>query len=195
MNVPARIGLLGGSFNPIHQGHLIMAEHAREQLVLDRVLLAPAGNPPHKVGLHLAPTADRLEMVRLAIEGNDGLACSKLDADETEPSFTWKLLERLRDDQPEARLWFLMGGDSLADFPGWSRPERILELARLAVIERPGFEADLDAFYSNSVDSVETPLCAISSSDIRDRVREQTSIRYLVPDAVRRHIERRGLYR
>ena len=195
MKVPTRIGLLGGSFDPIHIGHLIMAEHAREQLGLDRVLLAPAGNPPHKADQRLAPAADRMAMVTLAITGNDSLVSSALDMDESKPSFTWKLLERLRDDQPDARLWFLMGGDSLADFPGWARPERILELARLAVIDRPGFNPDPGSAYASDVDCVATPLCAISSSDIRDRIRERTSIRYLVPDAVRRHIARQGLYR
>lgn len=195
MNGRPRIGLLGGSFNPIHQGHLIMAEQAREQLRLDQVLLAPAGNPPHKAGQRLAPIADRLAMVRLAITGNDALACSELDLGESEPSFTWKLLERLREQRPGADQWFLMGGDSLVDFPGWARPDRILELARIAVVDRPGFEAERNAFYSDQVDYVETPLCAISSSDIRDRVMAQSSIRYLVPDTVRSHIIQHGLYR
>ncbi len=195
MNGQARIGLLGGSFNPIHLGHLIMAEHAREQLQLDQVLLAPAGSPPHKAGQRLAPTADRLAMVRLAIKGNDALACTELDVGESEPSFTWRLLERLQGERPGCDLWFLMGGDSLADFPGWARPERILELARLAVIARPGFNADPGDLVANRIDVVATPHCAISSSDIRDRIRDQSSIRYLVPDEVRRHIERRGLYR
>lgn len=196
----SRFGLFGGSFNPVHFGHLIMAEHARAQLNLDRVLLAPAGNPPHKAGQQLASISDRLEMVLLAIAGNDALGCSELDTDEAEPSFTWSLLERMRDARPAADLWFIMGGDSLAEFHTWTRPERIVELARLAVVDRPGYSIDADRLPSveaarSRIDLVEAPLCAISSSDIRDRVKAQTSIRYLVPDAVRSYIERRDLYR
>lgn len=193
----SRIGLFGGSFNPVHIGHLIMAEQARAQLNLDRVLMAPAGNPPHKAGQRLAPISDRMEMIRLAIAGNDSLVSSDLDANQAKPSFTWSLLERLRDAQPASDVWFIMGGDSLADFHTWARPERIVELARLAVVERPGFTVNLDRDHRlvDHVDHIEAPLCAVSSTDIRNRIGAQTSVRYLTPDAVREFIERAGLYR
>lgn len=200
MTSPSRIGLFGGSFNPVHFGHLIMAEHARAQLNLDRVLFAPAGNPPHKAGQQLASISDRLEMVQLAIAGNDALVCSDLDIDEAEPSFTWRLLERLRDAHPGANLWFIMGGDSLAEFHTWARPERIVELARLAVVGRPGFPLDGERLPSveaskSRIDLVEASLCAISSTEIRDRIQARTTVRYLIPDAVRSYIEDRDLYR
>ncbi len=200
MSAPARIGLLGGSFNPVHLGHLIMAENARDQLDLDQVVFVPAGSPPHKQGQHLASVEDRVAMVRLAIAGHDAFVVSDLDIDHREPSFTWRLLERFHDRHSAADLWFIMGGDSLHDFPTWSRPERIIELARLAVIERPGFrngDGDLEAVSGlrDRVDLVETPLCSISSTDVRMRVEAQATIRYLVPDAVRAYIRSRGLYR
>lgn len=145
----------------------------------------------------MVSVTDRLEMVRLAIAGNDALVASDLDATHSKPSFTWSLLERLRDADPAADLWFIMGGDSLADFHSWARPDRILELARLAVVERSGFTVsvvDGDRLLER-VDHVEAPLCAISSTDIRDRIRAQTSVRYLIPEAVRAYIERERLYR
>ena len=197
MSTRRQVGLFGGSFNPVHMGHLIMAEHARTQLNLDQVLMAPAANPPHKAGRRMVSVTDRLEMVRLAIAGNDALVASDLDATHSKPSFTWSLLERLRDADPAADLWFIMGGDSLADFHSWARPDRILELARLAVVERSGFTVsvvDGDRLLER-VDHVEAPLCAISSTDIRDRIRAQTSVRYLIPEAVRAYIERERLYR
>ena len=200
MTNPSRIGLFGGSFNPVHLGHLIMADHARAHLNLDRVLFAPAGNPPHKAGQQLASISDRLEMVQLAIAGNDALVCSELDTDEAEPSFTWRLLERLRDAHPTADLWFIMGGDSLAEFHTWARPDRIVELARLAVVDRPGYSLTGDRLppveaAKSRVDLVEAPLCTISSTEIRDRVKARVTVRYLIPDAVRSHIEDEGLYR
>lgn len=200
MSTPRRIGLFGGSFNPVHMGHLIMAEYARSHLNLEQVLLAPAGNPPHKAGQRLAPIADRLAMVRLAISGNDALVCSDLDATQSEPSFTWSLLERLREAHPAADLWFIMGGDSLEDFHSWARPDRIVELARLAVIERPGFSLDADrpdytAHLWERIDHVEAPLCALSSTAIRDRIEARTTVRYLIPEPVREYIEAHALYR
>ncbi len=200
MNQPSRIGLFGGSFNPVHMGHLIMAEQAREQLNLDQVLIAPAGQPPHKSGQELASIPDRMKMVQLAIEGNDGLVCSDLDIGRAEPSFTWRLLERLRDHYPAADLWFIMGGDSLAEFHTWARPERIRELARLAIVERPGYSLGRDQLDSveglgSGVDLVEAPLCAISSTGIRDKVKDRATVRYLVPDAVGAYIEAYALYR
>ncbi len=193
MNQPSRVGLFGGSFNPIHLGHLIMAEQAREQLNLDRVLIAPAGQPPHKSGQDLASIPDRMAMIELAIASNDGLVCSDLDIGGAEPSFTWRLLERLRELYPAAELWFIMGGDSLSEFDTWARPERILELASIAVVERPGYVVESDRLAS--VEVVEAPLCEISSTGIRARIKDRATVRYLVPDQVRAYIDDNTLYR
>jgi len=200
MRQQPRLGLFGGSFNPIHLGHLIMAEHARAQLDLDQVLFIPAGNPPHKGDHYLASTPDRRAMVRLAIAGNERFVASDLDIDHDEPSYTWRLLERVHGNYPDAELWFIMGGDSLADFHTWVRPDRILELTRLAVIDRPGVASNARALATvaglpDRVDHIEAPLCAISSTEIRRRIGCDETIRYLIPDAVRTYIDRHGLYR
>ena len=200
MTLHRRIAVLGGSFNPIHAGHLIMAENALVDLALDAVVFAPAGDPPHKDGNGLASADDRLAMVRLATENRPGFDVSTMDLDVDEPSYTWRLLERMVASEPTTDFWFLMGGDSVHDFPTWRRPERILELARLAVVERPGYLLDLGG--SRQVpelpyrtDVIEAPLCDISATDIRQRIASRRSVRYLVPDPVREYIEQHGLFR
>jgi nicotinate-nucleotide adenylyltransferase len=199
MTLHRRIAVLGGSFNPIHAGHLIMAENALVDLALDAVVFAPAGDPPHKDGNGLASADDRLAMVRLATENRPGFDVSTMDLDADEPSYTWRLLERMVACEPTTDFWFLMGGDSVHDFPTWRRPERILELARLAVVERPGYLLDLggsrqvpELFYRTDV--IEAPLCDISATDIRQRIASRRSVRYLVPDPVREYIEQHGLF-
>lgn len=200
MSNETRVGLFGGSFNPIHVGHLMMAENVREQLELERIVFLPAGSPPHKTGQRLASFQARMAMVELAIAENSAFACGDLDADHVEPSFTWRLLERFREWNPDTALWFVMGGDSLNDFHLWARPERILELARLAVVERPGFSHGSDEMNSvpgleERVDFVQAPLCSVSSTGIRSRLEAQSTVRYLIPEAVRSYIEDNALYR
>ena len=195
-----RIAIFGGSFNPVHVGHLIMAENTLVDLSLDAVVFAPAGDPPHKSQNGLAPAEARLAMVERAIAHRPGFEASAIDLEAPGPSFTWSLLERVLDREPSANLWFLVGGDSINDFHGWARPERILELARLAVVERPGFTLEISASSQlpelpYRVDIIEAPLCDVSSTDIRERLQQGRSIRYLVPEPVRELIGERGLYR
>lgn len=194
-----RIGILGGTFDPIHHGHLIMAENAAEDLGLSSVLFAPAGTPPHKQHDAVTPATDRVAMVDLAIADRPGFDLSRIDMDGVAVSYTWMLLERLRDALPNDELWFILGGDSLHDFPRWENPDRILNVSRLAVIDRPGYvladESSLPDFVARRVDRVEAPLCDVSSTDIRERVQEGRSIRYLVPEPVRSYILQRDLYR
>jgi len=195
-----RIGLLGGSFDPIHIGHLIMAESAREQNKLELVIFAPAGNPPHKSSRRLVPIKDRIAMIELAIASHANFLCSRIDAEPSEPSYTWRLLESVHEEFPDSDISFIMGGDSLREFGSWARPERILELASMAVIDRPGSEVDQsvrDAVpgLAEATTPVDAPMCSISSTEIRERVEERRSIRFLVPEPVREYIERRGLYR
>jgi nicotinate-nucleotide adenylyltransferase len=194
-----RVAVLGGSFNPIHVGHMIMAENALVDLDLDEVIFAPAGDPPHKDTRGLLAADDRLAMVKLATENRPGFRVSTMDMESSGPSFTWRLLERMLERESATQFWFLMGGDSVRDFPTWRRPERILELARLAVVERPGFLLDLGG--SRQVpelpyraDVIEAPLCDVSSTDIRNRITSGRSIRYLVPESVRSYIEERSLF-
>jgi len=195
-----RVGVLGGSFDPIHVGHLLMAENAFEQLGLDTVVFAPAGNPPHKPGQQFATVDDRIVMIRLAISDRPGFVCSRIDADRAGPSFSWMLLERIQDEHPGAEITFILGGDSLRDFSTWARPQRILELATIAVAARPSYDVDTTGITAvpglkEATTIIETPMCEISSTAIRERVRRDRSIRYQVPDPVRDYSERQSLYR
>ena len=200
---PATVGILGGTFNPPHIGHLVMAQEARDQLGLDRVVLMPAGVPPHKA---LAPGADpgaaaRLELCRLAAAGEDGLAVCDLELHRPGPSFTVDTLRVLHERDPEHDLTFVVGGDMAETLPSWREPETVLGLARLAVAERSGVrrEALMERLTplqgSERIAFFDMPRLDISSSDIRRRVAEGRPIRHLVPDAVAAAIAARGYYR
>jgi len=192
-----RIGVFGGTFDPPHLGHLVLAEWAWARLRRDRVLLVPAGAPPHKLGRRLSEPAHRLAMTRLAVRGNPALAVADLEARRAGPSFTVDTLGTLRARYPGARLFLLMGADSLADFPTWREPERIARLATLVVAARPRPGAARRARLPRGarVVHLDNPLVDISSSALRARARARRPLRYLVPDAVAAYIERQRLYR
>jgi nicotinate-nucleotide adenylyltransferase len=201
-----RAGILGGTFDPIHLGHLLLAEQAREALSLDRVLVVPASRPPHKPGRVHTPFELRLEMARLAVDGAEGLAVSDIERDPARPSWTIDTLRRLQATPGfPAETWLLLGGDSLEELPTWREPEEIVRLARLAVYPRPGWDAATEAGRLPAAQAawrdagrlvlLDGPRLALSSSEIRERVRAGKSIRYLVPEPVRLLIAQRGLYR
>ena len=200
-----RLGIFGGTFDPIHLGHLILAEHCREACRLDRVLFIPAGQPPHKSERQITPGKQRLEMVELAIAGHAAFAASSIELDRQGPSYSADTLAELAKQNPGAELFFLMGSDSLADLPFWYQPARIASLATLVVATRPGTERpDLkslrDVIGLNAAERllqhiVEIPLVQISSSAIRARVAAGQGIRYLVPRSVECFIETNGLYK
>jgi nicotinate-nucleotide adenylyltransferase len=192
-----RIGLFGGTFDPPHLGHLVLAEWARVRLRLDQVVFMPAGTPPHKRGRRLTDAVDRLAMTRLAVRGNPAFVVSAFEARRAGPSFTVDTLRHLHARRPGARFYLLMGLDSLEDFPGWHRPGEIARLATLVVATRPGPagpapRAPVPARLR--VIRLDNPPVAISSSALRARARTGRSLRYLVPDAVAAYVERRGLY-
>lgn len=195
-----RIGLLGGTFNPVHTGHLIIAEHAADELQLDRVLFVPAQTPPHKPGIDILPAHHRVAMVQRAIAGNDRFEFSDLDLRTDSPSYTSDLVIRIDQVNPEWDLFFVAGADSLRDFPTWHEPETILRHVTLAIANRPGIVIN-DGVLSavpglrDRVRVFPSPLIDISSTDIRDRISQRRSIRYLVPERVRTYIEDHGLYR
>ncbi len=200
---PTRIGVFGGTFDPIHHGHLAMAEECRAVLDLDLVLFMPAGQPPHKRGRKIAPVADRVAMVELAIASNPFFRLSRVDVDRVGPSYTVGSLEALRLEWgPKARFWFLMGADSLADVLTWREPARLIELCRVVAVNRPDapppdpsrLERALPGA-SARIDVVEMPAMAISSTDLRARVAAGRPIKYQVPEAVERYILEHGLYR
>jgi nicotinate-nucleotide adenylyltransferase len=199
-----RLGVLGGSFDPLHIGHLILAEEARLALGLGQVLFMPAGAPWRKAGQELSPRQDRLAMVRLAVGDNPHFAVSTLEIERDGPSYTAETLAALHEQLPgDSELFFIMGADSLADFPHWHQPQRILELARLAVAERPepegvGFGEALVEEVAEAMRQrvvwLRMPRIDISSTALRDRVRRGLWIRYWVPLPVEEYIRQHGLY-
>ncbi|HKP52837.1 MAG TPA: nicotinate-nucleotide adenylyltransferase [Chloroflexia bacterium] len=199
-----RIGVLGGSFDPIHMAHLIMAESVREALSLDTVLFVPVREQPLKQGRQVSPVEHRIAMVELAIEENPHFALSRVDVDRPGPSYTVDTLQQLRQKLGETEkvaLWFIIGADSLVTLPRWRDPAGILAQARLAVVRRPGVTPDLTHLESllprlpAHIDWVDAPLMDISATDLRRRIADGLSIRYRVPGAVMEYIEREGLYK
>jgi nicotinate-nucleotide adenylyltransferase len=211
------IGLFGGSFNPIHIGHLIVARSMLEQLGLRRMVLIPSANPPHKHGLtELADATDRLKMVRLAISGEAGFEADDIEIRRSGPSYTIltvqdyrKALGQRTGNEPapvsaEPPLYWIIGGDSLPELHTWYRIRELVEQCRIVTAARPGYErpdlTPLQALLTvrqiqDLRDAVlPTPRIDISATDIRRRIREERSIRYLVPENVREYIESRRLY-
>jgi nicotinate-nucleotide adenylyltransferase len=194
--------VLGGTFDPVHYGHLRLVESAREadRLALDRVLFVPAGQPWRKSDRAVSNASHRAAMLSLAIEGNPAFEMSTLELEREGPSYTVDTLDVLHDRYPGSEFFLIMGEDSLADLPNWREPERIVALARLAVASRrdntPGdlYKQSLPTGLLERMVWVPTETLEISGSNIRDKVRRGSSIRYLVPDAVRLYIEDHGLY-
>jgi nicotinate-nucleotide adenylyltransferase len=197
-----RIGLLGGTFNPPHIGHLICAQEALLQLELDRVDLVPVRQPPHKE-LEADPGVEaRVELCRRAVTDDSRLSLCRVDADRPGPSYTVDTLRELHERTPEDELIFIVGGDMAHSLPTWRDPEGVLALAELGVAEREGVRrADILERVSGLRGAPERlrffdmPRVDVSSSLIRRRVAAGLPVRYLVPDAVAEHIERSGLYR
>jgi nicotinate-nucleotide adenylyltransferase len=196
-----RIGVFGGTFDPIHHGHLIIADELRYRLNLDMVLFLPAGRPPHKTDQDITADDHRLEMLKMAIEGDPFFDISLVDIERDGLSYTADSMREHQRRFPDATLTFLMGQDSYRDLPYWHRPGELVELVRLGVALRPGVVVDSEHIrnrvpeIAGRVDIVDVPLIQIASSDIRRRVREDEPIRYHVPQAVEAYIRQHGLYR
>lgn len=199
-----KVGVFGGTFDPVHLGHLIMAEQCREQAALDQVLFVPAAVPPHKRQQPITSFSHRVEMLTLAISGHPAFRIEELEKDREGPSYTVDTLTQLQQARPGDELFFIIGSDSLADLPIWYQPKRILELATLVVVERadwPLFSSrellealQLDENFPLKYQVVEGPLITISSRDLRKRVAQIRSVRYMVPRAVEAYIADKGLY-
>ncbi len=200
--VPKRLGIYGGTFDPPHLGHLILAETAADSLGLTQVLFVPAADPPHKNESDLrAAAVHRAAMVEGAIEGNPRFALSRVDLDRPGPHYTVDMLRLLHEEHPGAELVFLIGADSLRTLPQWSRPLELITLATLGVMRRPGVEPDLTALervipgLSWRVQWIDAPLIDIAASDIARRLKTGYSVRYQLPNVVRDYIDAHGLYR
>jgi nicotinate-nucleotide adenylyltransferase len=191
-----RIGVFGGTFDPPHVGHLLLASDAREALHLDRLIFVPAATQPLKV--HAPPVAsprDRLEMVRLAVADDANYTIDDTEIGRKGLSFTVDTLEQLSKKNPGAEFFLLLGEDSLAGIDDWRSPERIRELATLAVMRRSGSERSPVAAIADGVTTVSARRVDVSSTEIRERLRAGKSIKGFVPESVERFIEARGLYR
>lgn len=198
----ARVGVLGGTFDPVHLGHLILAQEALVHLALERVLLVPAGGPWRKADRSVTPAVHRLAMVRLAVAQDPRLGVCTLEVDRGGPSYTADTLAQLRQEWGSAvELFFIMGADALLDLPHWHQPQRIIALAHLAVAQRPGWPAlssdELEKLVpglSAKVVFVPMPTIDVSASELRQRARRGLPLRYLVPPPVEDYIQRHRLY-
>lgn len=193
------IGILGGTFDPIHIAHLAIAEEAREALGLNKVLFMPAAMPPHKVDRPVSDPAHRLAMLELAIADNPAFEASRIELDRSGPSYTVDTLETLVAEPADPVL--IMSAEAFRDLRTWRRPERILELARIAVVPRDGFPDANRAFLAEHFPGFEDratflagPRLRLSASELRDRAANRRSLRYLVPDAVAAYIGDHALY-
>ncbi len=195
-----RIGILGGTFDPIHIGHLAIAEEARVALRLEQILFIPAGHQPFKGGLHGASPEQRYRMVQLACAGNPAFIPSAIEIKRPGPSYTTTTLEQLAAEQP-GLFHFILGIDALAELHRWRSAARIVELARIVGVARPGHTPNLDPVHAalplleQQLDLIEGPRLEISSSDLRQRSAARQPIRYLTPDPVVAYIEEQGLYK
>ena len=201
-----RIGLFGGTFDPPHTGHLIMAESLRQDAELDRVIFLPSGQPPHKIDWNITPAPHRREMVRLAIAGNPQFTISDWELTQSGPCYTLETAKYFKSQFPDQQFCWLIGSDSLADLPTWHGFEELIMTIDILTAQRGGFALDTilqqvsdevsrRAFDKLKANIVRTPTIEIASRNIRRRVKRGQDIRYLVPEAVREYILREGLYR
>lgn len=189
------IGLFGGSFNPPHIAHLIVAETVRDQFALEQIWWIPSHNPPHKTDGELASADHRLAMTRRATEENPAFTVSDIEIQREGVSYTIDTLRTLQREHPEVSFWLIIGSDSMRDFGQWHCPDEIVERVPLIVYKRPGAISSIaDPRYSNHVRFADAPLLEVSGTEVRARCRRNRSIRYLVPDPVRDYIEAHDLY-
>jgi nicotinate-nucleotide adenylyltransferase len=196
-----RLGVLGGTLDPVHRVHLLLAAAARDELGLERVLFVPAGQPWRKAARPITSAEHRLAMLRLALEGEGAFEIATLELEREGPSYAADTLEALRRDQPKDELFFILGEDALVDLPNWVRPRRILELATLAVAKRGGTDREEVEEAARRLPGLldrvawlKMPLVEVSATEIRDRVRRGLPIGDLVPAVVEAYIREHGLY-
>lgn len=197
-----RLGIFGGTFDPIHVGHLALAEQCRDQHSLDEVWFVPAAQPPHKIGATISSAKARCDMLEFAIAGNPAFRICSIELDRQGPSYTVTTLEQLKTEDNTREIFLLMGADSLQYFPSWRSPQRILELASIVAVnrgDRPLPELTemrrvCGELVETRVASVSMPGIDLSATDIRQRVASKRSIRYFVPRAVETYIQEHRLY-
>lgn len=197
-----KIGILGGSFNPIHNGHLILAESIRSHLGLDRVIFIPLGVAPHKKNDDILNSKDRMNIVELAISTNDYFEMSDMEINREGTTYTIDTMRELKEDYPEDDLYFMIGGDSLFQLEGWKDFKELISLCGFSVVGRckKGKEAfnykvnEIREKYPIKLEVVDSPIVEISSTDIRDNLKNGISIKYLVPELVEDYLIEHSLY-
>lgn len=196
-----RLGIFGGTFDPPHVGHLILAAEARDQLNLDCTIWVLTPDPPHKRGMEISPMQNRLAMVELAIGDDDAFSLSRVDIDRPGPHYTVDTVKILKSEYPDYALIYLMGGDSLHDLPNWYHAEQFLDaLDGIGVMRRPGDDVDLSALMrtlpqlEHKLNFVTAPLLEISADQIRRRARENRSYRYYLLPKIYEYIRTNHIY-
>lgn len=196
-----KIGILGGTLDPIHNGHLMIAECARDQLSLDEVWFMPTGNPPHKSNQNISPNEVRKEMIELAIEDNNNFKFSDFEYKRDGIIYTSDTMKLLKNAYKDTDFYFIMGADSLMYFKDWHKPEEIVLYCNLVVAGRDNDDSELlrevailEDKYNINIHVLKSPKICISSSDIRDYINNKFSIKYMVPDSVEKYIKNKNLY-
>jgi nicotinate-nucleotide adenylyltransferase len=189
----SKIGVMGGSFDPIHNGHLVAASEVAARLGLDHVVFVPAGDQWQKE--ITTPAEDRYLMTVIATAENPMFSVSRIDIDRDGPTYTVDTLAQIQLEYPGAELYFITGADAISGINSWNNPERLMELAHFVAVSRPGHKIDLPIEPARLIQTLEIPALAISSTDCRDRVRNNLPLWYLVPDGVVRFIQKNDLYK
>ena len=192
-----RLGVMGGTFDPIHNGHLLLAQFLKEHLSLDRVFFIPAATPPHKAyhGNSLSPIEERWAMVCTALIGVESFDPSRIEMDRPGKSYTVETIRELQQQHPNSELFLLIGADNIADMETWFEPDEILSLCTVVAGSRMSPETPHNPHIADRITIINTPIFDISSTEIRNRVNLGRSIRWLVPEKVETYIRDKGLYR
>lgn len=191
-----KIGIMGGTFDPIHFGHLLMAEQAREAMKLDQVWFIPTGAPPHKQGKEITAAEDRLKMVQVAIRDHPQFRCLDIEIQRQGPSYTLHTVQQLTHIYPKFHFYLIMGADMVKNLPQWYKIEEILQLVGVIGLHRPGYIAtDIPDFIENHVYWVEKMIeTNLSSTFIKEQIQSDKSVRYMIPDSVYQYIKEQSLY-
>lgn len=186
-----KVGILGGTFNPPHMGHLIMAEQVKDQLDLDKIFFMPTAQPPHSSVEKTTIDADiRMHMLELAIMDNPDFVVERYEVEQGGKNYTYNTMKALIDLYPTVDFYFIVGGDMIADMPTWYRIDDLVELVQFVGVNRPGYIVETEY----PIIMVDIPMIDVSSSEIRKKVRTNCTIKYLVPEDVRNYIALEGLY-
>ena len=198
-----RIGIMGGTFDPIHMGHLVIAEAVREAYELDEVLFIPACSPPHKPGIKVAPVLHRYVMTVLATAGHPAFSVSPLEMNRPGPSYSYDTVLALQEEMGEdCEFFFILGSDAVKELSTWHNIDQLLSLCHFVAATRPGFSRTVEAVVSQfgekgkeRIHHLATPELAISATDIRNRIQAGRSVRFILPEPVEAYIKKEGLYR